>query len=230
MSLQSVRKAGRKPRTTARSPPASCKARAGAWTDGRRKNRVRKSSSGPTIRIESLAAPNNRRSDRRALNLADPVGLSRRHAGTARNQGDRPEGRGERRRPGTGRPHQTDHGRRRLTTPPANGPGAKFDANTVAEYLDNELSSELVAELEKTCLESDVHLAEVASCHQILTLVLGEPALVPPTARERMYGLVKGREAIPYRKAPPPSRRPATPTTVTPTTRCCPECCRRAAG
>ncbi len=91
--------------------------------------------------------------------------------------------------------------RRRLTTPPTNGPGAKFDANTVAEYLDNELSSDLVAELEKTCLESDVHLAEVASCHQILTLVVGEPALVPPTARERMYRLVKGREAIPYRKA-----------------------------
>ena len=91
--------------------------------------------------------------------------------------------------------------RRRLTTPPATGPGAKFDPNTIAEYLDNELSSELVAELEKTCLESDVHLAEVASCHQILTLVLGEPALVPPTARERMYGLVKGREAIPFRKA-----------------------------
>ena len=91
--------------------------------------------------------------------------------------------------------------RRRLTTPPSTGLGDKFDANTVAEYLENELSTEQVAELEQTCLESDVHLAEVASCHQILTLVLGEPALVPPTARERMYGLVKGREAIPFRKA-----------------------------
>ena len=78
--------------------------------------------------------------------------------------------------------------RRRLTTPPSAGAGDKFDANAVAEYLDNELTTEQVAELEKTCLESDVHLAEVASCHQILTLVLGEPALVPPTARERMYG------------------------------------------
>jgi hypothetical protein len=91
---------------------------------------------------------------------------------------------------------------RRLTTPPLTGPGAKFDANAVAEYLDNELPSEQVSELEKTCLESDVHLAEIATCHQILTLVLGEPALVPPTAKERMYQLVEGREAIPYRKAP----------------------------
>jgi hypothetical protein len=92
--------------------------------------------------------------------------------------------------------------RRRLTTPQDTGKGEPFDPNTVAAYLDNELPSEQVAELEKLCLESDVHLAEVAACHQILTLVLGEPALVPPTAKERMYGLVKGREAIPFRKAP----------------------------
>lgn len=90
--------------------------------------------------------------------------------------------------------------RRRITTPPATGPNA-FEPNMVADYLDNELAPEQVAELEKTCLESDVHLAEVASCHQILTLVLGEPAVVPSTAKERMYSLVQGREAIPFRKA-----------------------------
>jgi hypothetical protein len=94
--------------------------------------------------------------------------------------------------------------RRRITTPPLTGPGAKFDPNTVSEYLDNQLPTDQVAELEKICLESDVHLAEIAACHQILTLVLGEPALVPPTAKERMYQLVLGREAIPYRKAPGP--------------------------
>jgi hypothetical protein len=104
--------------------------------------------------------------------------------------------------------------RRRLTTPPTQGPGAaNFDPNTVAEYLDNALPAEQLAEIEKTCLESDVHLAEIASCHQILTLVLGEPALVPPTARERMYGLVQGKEAIPYRKATAitPTPAPAHP-------------------
>jgi hypothetical protein len=105
--------------------------------------------------------------------------------------------------------------RRRLTTPPFTGPGARFDANTIAEYLDNALDSDTVTELESFCLEkdptADLYLAEVASCHQILTLVLGEPVMVPATAKQRMYGLVQGREAIPFRKPPTAVNNPQLP-------------------
>ena len=91
--------------------------------------------------------------------------------------------------------------RRRLTVPPANGPGAKLDANTIAEYIDSVLPADQLAEVEETCLGSDLYLAEIAACHQILTVVLSEPSLVPPTARQRMYGIVKGPEAVPHRRA-----------------------------
>src|SRR5437762_929944 len=90
--------------------------------------------------------------------------------------------------------------RRGLTVPPAAGPD-RIDANAVAEYLDNDLTAEKVAEVEELALNSDVHLAEIAACHQILTLVMGEPAHVPPTARQRMYTLVKGKEADHARRA-----------------------------
>jgi hypothetical protein len=90
--------------------------------------------------------------------------------------------------------------RRRLAAPPLVAEDSSTDPNTIAEYLDNALSPEQVSELEKSALDNDVRLAEVSSCHQILTLVLGEPARVPPTARRRMYRLVTGPESLPYRK------------------------------
>lgn len=83
---------------------------------------------------------------------------------------------------------------RRLTVPGRSGPDAT-DPNLVASYLDNELPPEEVAEFEKRCLTSDLHLAEVASVHQVLSLI-GQKAKVPTEARHRMYHLIKGRESV----------------------------------
>jgi hypothetical protein len=79
--------------------------------------------------------------------------------------------------------------RRRVAAPQISGPGSGPDPNLVAEYLDLTLPPEHVAEIERICLESDIHLAEVAATHQVLTLVLGEAVDIPPTMRERMYAL-----------------------------------------
>ena len=102
---------------------------------------------------------------------------------------------------------------RRLTIPPESGSDAT-DGNTVASYLDNQLGDEAVNDFEKKCLTSDVHLAEVASVHQILSMI-GHKAKVPADAKNRMYRLVRGREASPKPKArsatPPPAEAPSHP-------------------
>jgi hypothetical protein len=95
---------------------------------------------------------------------------------------------------------------RRLTVPSTTGPDAT-DPNLVASYLDNELDQDLVPEYEKLCLTSDVHMAEVASVHMILSLI-GQKAKVPDEAKRRMYHLIKGRETV--EKKPRPSQPAAT--------------------
>ena len=76
--------------------------------------------------------------------------------------------------------------RRRLAMP--DKPVAMIDANLIAEYLDDQLTPELVARLEKEVLASDAMLAEVASAHEILGL-LSDPVTVEPRLRDRLYGL-----------------------------------------
>ena len=75
----------------------------------------------------------------------------------------------------------------RLAAPEMDQEGVGVELNSVAEYLDNVLPENELADFERVCLESDLHLAEVASCHQILTLVLGEPAMVDDEIRQRVY-------------------------------------------
>jgi len=79
--------------------------------------------------------------------------------------------------------------RRRIAAPELAGPGSGPDPNLVSSYLENSLEPGRVVELEKLFMESDIHLAEVAACHKILTMVLGQPLDVSEDVRERMYAL-----------------------------------------
>ena len=76
--------------------------------------------------------------------------------------------------------------RRRLAMP--DKPVVMIDANLVAEYLDDQLTPELVARVEKELLASDAMLAEVASAHEILGL-LNDPVTIELQLRDRLYGL-----------------------------------------
>ena len=77
----------------------------------------------------------------------------------------------------------------RMEAPRLEAKSPMGDPNWMSEYLDSTLDIDHVAALERFCLESDSSLAEAASCHQILSRVLQQPAKVPSRLRERLYRL-----------------------------------------
>ena len=105
------------------------------------------------------------------------------------------------------------------------GRGLGRDPNSVAEYLDNAMAREQLEEFERLCLdqgsEADIQLAEVTSCHHVLTMVLSEPVQFETATRERMYRLsnVDIEQTVPIEEgvavvaddAPDPEAEPATP-------------------
>ena len=75
------------------------------------------------------------------------------------------------------------------------GQGMRQDPNSVAEYLDNTMPREQIEEFERQCiengLEADTRLAEITSCHHILTMVLGDPVQFSAGSRDRMYRIAE---------------------------------------
>ena len=74
-------------------------------------------------------------------------------------------------------------GRPGLVAPRPDGRGLADDPNTVAEFLDNVLPADRLETFERVCIESDMHLAEVADCHAILAEMARDPAAVAPLDR-----------------------------------------------
>jgi hypothetical protein len=86
-----------------------------------------------------------------------------------------------------------------IPAPRLDGRGLADDANSVAEFLDNSLPADRLGAFEKICLESDLHLAEVAACHELLAEVARDNAAVKPldaASRERLLQLFHHRAAV----------------------------------
>jgi hypothetical protein len=86
-----------------------------------------------------------------------------------------------------------------IPAPRLDGRGLADDANSVAEFLDNSLPADRLGAFEKICLESDLHLAEVAACHELLAEVARDTMAVKPldaASHERLLRLFHHRAAV----------------------------------
>ena len=101
--------------------------------------------------------------------------------------------------------------RPKLAAPKVDARGTSGDANVVAEYLDNTLSPQHVVDFEQACLGEDARLAEVAGCHQILSIVLAKPAVISPSLRNRIRQLGNSVQPPPVESDEAAFREPNEP-------------------
>jgi hypothetical protein len=88
-----------------------------------------------------------------------------------------------------------------LAAPRPDGRGIADDANSVAEYLDNTLPADRLETLERICIESDVHLAEVAACHGLLAEIARDPQAarpLDPADRRRLLESIRRQIQSPH--------------------------------
>jgi hypothetical protein len=86
-----------------------------------------------------------------------------------------------------------------IGAPKTDGRGLTEDPNSVAEYLDNTLSSDQLEAFERICIESELHLAEVAACHGLLAELARDPTVQHglhgderQRIQQRLWGLLAG--------------------------------------
>lgn len=68
------------------------------------------------------------------------------------------------------------------------------DPNSIAEYLDDALNGAIVPDLERVCLERDMHLAELAHCHELLATAMKTQIAVPDLLRQNAIKLADPNE------------------------------------
>ncbi len=87
----------------------------------------------------------------------------------------------------------------RLSAPRIEGRGLGLDANSVAEFLDNTLPGERLEAFERICLESEIHLAEVAACHGLLSELSKDSSILKPldaATRRRLLDSMQHRIGV----------------------------------
>ncbi len=88
--------------------------------------------------------------------------------------------------------HLKDRSARREIVPLAIEARGTVSLEKVTRYLDYTLPAEEVVKLENECFASDRILAEVASCHEIISQWLSTPTPTEPVLRQRLYAIMPG--------------------------------------